>query len=326
MSMKRPGTQNKNKHMEETQPISKKLLLLNIILVVLIVFMFFVIYAELNKLVKKEAITNSEKSGVAVFDTINLEAKSVYVFDVVKNEVIFKKNEFAQLPLASLTKLMTAITAIELVPKNSLITIRKEFLKEEGDTGLLADESWKLRDLLDFSLMVSSNDGARSIASVIGAMDLKTDNYDLGRKDFIEKMNEKAKELGLKQTYFVNESGLDDGVISGGYGSAIDVSSLIKYILENHPEILEATKYQTLDIPSLNKMHNATNTNISVDQIPGILASKTGYTELAGGNLAVAFDSSIGRPIIVVVLGSTIDGRFEDVTKLVKATQTYIGR
>lgn len=324
--MKRPGTQNKNKHMEETQPISKKLLLLNIILVVLIVFMFFVIYAELNKLVKKEAITNSEKSGVAVFDTINLEAKSVYVFDVVKNEVIFKKNEFAQLPLASLTKLMTAITAIELVPKNSLITIRKEFLKEEGDTGLLADESWKLRDLLDFSLMVSSNDGARSIASVIGAMDLKTDNYDLGRKDFIEKMNEKAKELGLKQTYFVNESGLDDGVISGGYGSAIDVSSLIKYILENHPEILEATKYQTLDIPSLNKMHNATNTNISVDQIPGILASKTGYTELAGGNLAVAFDSSIGRPIIVVVLGSTIDGRFEDVTKLVKATQTYIGR
>lgn len=311
--------------MEETQLISKKLLLLDIILVVLIAIMFFVIYAELNKPVKKEAITNSEQNSVVVFDTLNLEAKSIYVFDVVKNEVIFKKNEFAQLPLASLTKLMTAITATELVPENSKITIRKEFLKEEGDTGLLADESWKLRDLLDFSLMVSSNDGARSIASVIGAMDLKTDNYDLGRKDFIEKMNEKAKELGLKQTYFVNESGLDDGAISGGYGSAIDVSSLMKYILENHPEILEATKYQTLDIPSFDKMHTATNTNIGVDQIPGILASKTGYTELAGGNLAVAFDSSIGRPIIVVVLGSTVDGRFEDVAKLVKATQTYIG-
>ncbi|MCX6701686.1 MAG: hypothetical protein NTX96_00635 [Candidatus Zambryskibacteria bacterium] len=312
--------------MEETQTISKKLLFLNAVLVVSIVYMVFVIYGALNKPVKKEVIVYNQKSSSSIFGEINLEAKSAYVFDIVKNEVIFKKNEFVQLPLASITKLMTALTAIELIPKNSRITIRKEFLQEEGDTGLLVGESWKLKDLLDFSLMVSSNDGARSVASVIGAMSLKTDDYDLGRKDFISKMNEKAQELGLKQTYFINESGLDDGVLSGGYGSAIDVSKLVQYILINQPEILEATKYQTMDISSLDKIHPAKNTNIEANQIPGLLASKTGYTDIAGGNLVVVFDSSIGRPIVVVVLGSTLGGRFQDVSKLVKASQEYISQ
>jgi len=310
---------------EETQTISKKLLALNAVLVVLIISMVFVIYDSLNKPIKKETVTYDEKASFRVFDGISLEAKSAYVFDIVKNEVIFKKNEFAQLPLASITKLMTALTATELIPKNSRITIRKEFLQEEGDTGLLDGESWKLQDLLDFSLLVSSNDGVRSVASVIGAMNLQTDDYNLGRKDFISKMNAKAQELGLQQTYFINESGLDDGVLSGGYGSAIDVSKLMQYILENHPEILEATKYQTINISSLDKVHTAKNTNIDVNQIPGLLASKTGYTDMAGGNLVIAFDSSIGRPVVVVVLGSTMDGRFRDVSKLIKASLTYIG-
>jgi D-alanyl-D-alanine carboxypeptidase len=310
--------------MEETQQISKKLLFLNVILVVSIIYMIFVIYASLNKPVEKEVLVFNEKQSSNVFDKLVLEAKSVYVFDVVKNEVIFKKNEFAQLPLASITKLMTALTAIDLIPANSRVTVKKEFLGEEGDTGLLANESWKLKDLLDFSLMVSSNDGVRSIASVIGAIGLQTNDYNLGRKDFISKMNDNAKKLELKQTYFVNESGLDNGMMSGGYGSAIDVSKLMEYILINHPEILEATKYPTMDISSLDRMHTAKNTNVDVNQIPGLIASKTGYTEMAGGNLVIAFDSSMGRPIIVVVLGSSIDGRFSDVSKLVKATQNYI--
>ena len=62
------------------------------------------------------------------------------MYDVLKNEVIYKKNETAQMPLASLTKLMTALTAVELVPKDSHIIVRKEFLREEGDTGLLPAE------------------------------------------------------------------------------------------------------------------------------------------------------------------------------------------
>ena len=70
----------------------------------------------------------------------------------------------------------------------------------------------------------------------------------------------------------------------------------------------------------------AKNTNIDVEKIPGLLASKTGYTTLAGGNLVVAFDASIGRPIIVVVLGSSQEGRFKDVQSLVNASIKYVSQ
>lgn len=310
--------ENPNEH----GPISKTLLAVNFIVSASIVGMVFLIYAVIHQ-PPKLADTSNVVAVSHAFDNVPVVAKSVYVFDVANNKVIFKKNEFAQLPLASITKLMTALTATELLPKNSHVTIKKEFLADEGDSGLLTDESWKLKDLLDFSLVVSSNDGARSIASVAGAFDLKTDDYDLGRKDFISKMNEEAKKLGLKQTYFINESGLDEGTVSGGYGSAFDISKLMQYILVNNPDLLEATKYSAINISSADKTHLATNTDTEVNNIPGLIASKTGFTDLAGGNLAVAFDSSIGRPIIVVVLGSTEEARFTDVAALVKASMNY---
>ena len=313
-----------NNNEEKNYGISKTLIVFDGVFVLLIMIMIFAIYSSSNVQVVKE-VPKPGKISINPFDSLKLEARAAYVFDVSKNEAIFKKNEFAQLPLASVTKLMMALTATDLLPEDSKITIRNEFIQEEGDSGLFVNESWRLKDLLDFSLLVSSNDGARSIASVVGAFDIKSEDYNLGRKDFIMKMNDRAQILGLKEMYFTNESGLDEGSVSGGYGSAIDVEKLMQYILQNKPEILETTKYESVDINSLSRKHTAKNTNIVADQIPGLLASKTGYTDLAGGNLAVAFDSSIGRPIIVVVLGSSLDGRFEDVNKLVKASLEYIG-
>jgi D-alanyl-D-alanine carboxypeptidase len=308
--------------------ISKGLLAFNAFSLLLIVSMVFLID---NSLSKKETQAETKNGATVVqseipdpFKDINIEGKAAYVFDVSKNKVLYKKNEFEQLPLASLTKLMTALTAYDLFPKDSQIIIKKEFLKEEGDSGLLANESWKLKDLLDFSLVVSSNDGARSVASVIGANNLNTDDYNLGRRDFITKMNEKAESLGLRQMYFINESGLDEGSVSGGYGSAIDVEKLLQYLIQHKPEIIEATRFTDIKIDSMNKSHPAENTNIDVGEIPGLIASKTGYTNLAGGNLAIAFDPSIGRPIIVVVLGSTQEGRFKDVEALIKASLDYV--
>lgn len=307
---------------KKTEKISKKLLAFNGVVGALVVFMFFVVYSNNHK-TRPVAIEDVALATSTPFDNITLEAKSVYVYDVLEKKVLYKKNEFAQFPLASLTKLMMALTATELLPKGTVITIHKEFLQEEGDTGLLADEHWKLSDLLDYSLVVSSNDGARSIASVVGAFDLNGSDYDLGRKDFVNKMNLKAQDLGLKQTYFINEDGLDVGEVSGGYGSAIDIAKLMQYMLQNEPNILEATKNQSITVKSLDKTHTGKNTNIDAGEIPGLLASKTGFTDKAGGNLAVAFDTSIGHPIIVVVMGSSIGGRFDDVSKLVQASFDY---
>lgn len=305
--------------------IPKLLNYLNIALVVLIVVLVFAIYNK-NTSQKKELANAVEAVKLPEITNVNITAKSAYVYDVSSRRVLYRKNELEQLPLASLTKLMMALTASDLFPASSEIKIKKEFLAEEGDNGLLADESWKLSDLLDFSLVVSSNDGARSVASVIGAMQLNTEDYNLGRKEFINMMNRKAQELGLSQTYYINESGLDVGSTSGGYGTAIDVANLLRYILEKKPELLEATRYKNLTIDSEDKSHKAENTNKEVQEIPGLMASKTGYTDLAGGNLAVAFDSSMGRPIIVVVLGSTEQGRFKDIKTLVDASLELISK
>lgn len=305
---------------------SKPLLFLNSLLVFLIVVFFFAIYgkkhAPIAKVIEEKTVVIEEP---AIKD-INISAKSAFVYDLSSRKVLYKKNELEQLPLASLTKLMMALTAIDLLPKDAKITIRNEFLSEEGDSGLLANESWKLSDLLDFSLVSSSNDGARSIASVIGATQLNTKDYDLGRKEFIRRMNIKAQDLGLANTYFVNESGLDIGSASGGYGTARDVASLIEYIIKNKPEIVEATKYSKITVNSDSKKHSAKNTNNGIDEIPGAILSKTGYTSMAGGNLAVAFDASMGKPIIVVVLGSTQEERFEDVKTLVNASLDYFSK
>ncbi len=306
------------------KPISKGLLILNICLVFLVIGMIFLLQS-LIKPRSQATAQNTPQPTKHAFDGVQVQAKAVYIYDVAHNEVLYKKNETNQLPLASLTKLMMALVAREVLPDDTRVTIRTEFLNEEGDSGLRPNESWKLKDLLDYSLIVSSNDGARSVASVIGAKIFNTSDFDSARKDFVGKMNARAQSLGLTQTYFVNETGLDQGSVSGGYGSAQDFAELLKFMLEKDPSLLEATKYSTATISSQSESHKARNTNTLIGQIPGLLASKTGYTTLAGGNLAVAFDAGLQRPIIIVVLGSTQDGRFSDVQTLVKASLAYIG-
>ncbi len=256
------------------------------------------------------------------FESIVLNAKSALVYDVEKKKTLYEYNSQEPLALASVTKIMTAVTALDLLPKSSVITIDREFLQEEGDTGLQWGEKWALKDLLDFSLLVSSNDGTVAIAAAAGAMEFGKTNLDLERNQFVKKMNEKAKSIGMTHSVFYNETGLDiQDEINGGYASAEDVAKLFDYALRKYPEIFEATRYKELRLRSLNNInHNATNTNSLIDTIPGIVGSKTGFTDLAGGNLGIIFDPGIGRPIIIVVLGSTYDGRFSDTELLSEKT------
>ncbi|HEY0221127.1 MAG TPA: hypothetical protein VGC58_02795 [Candidatus Paceibacterota bacterium] len=310
---------------EDTQIIPRSLFVFNMMMVISIISLVFIIYTKDSS----PEITKADQGSTTtepVFKDVSITAKSAYVYDIYNKKVLYKKNEFEQLPLASITKLMMAVTAVELFPKETEIIVRSDFLKEEGDSGLVVNESWKLKDLLDFSLVVSSNDGARSVASVIGAFKLNTTDYDMGRKEFIRQMNIKSQNIGLKNTYFVNENGLDIEGTSGGYGSAIDVANLLSYILQNEPEILEATKFERIDVSSSSKNHTGKNTNKDVGEFPGIIASKTGFTDMAGGNLALAFDASMERPIVVVVLGSTEKDRFKDVKTLVDASIEYINK
>ena len=279
--------------------------------------------------------SDTETSGfnnttAGVFDKLHIEAKSAFVYDINKHKVMYAKNKELQLPLASVTKIMTALVAREMFGNNQLVKISSYSIKPEGDSGLMVGEKWKLKDLIDFTLISSSNDGARAIASV-GALSIKNKNEqvnsDYPKKEgaFIKFMNKKVKELGLKQTYYINESGLDfNGDVAGAYGSAKDMAMLFSYVLKKYPDLLEATSHNFIEVKSATLVHKAKNTNKIVEQIPGIIASKTGYTDLAGGNLIVAFDAGPERPIVISVLGSGVKGRFNDVIRLVNASLEQI--
>ena len=260
------------------------------------------------------------------FEGLKLESQSAIVWDIKNQKPLFEKNSEKIAPLASITKILTATLSYDLLPPNTEIRIEQEFLEAEGDSGLFAEESWKLKDLIDFTLMTSSNDGARAIASISGSILTGTRDFESGRERFVSMMNQKASEIGLFDFLIRDETGLDKNEFqSGSYGTAKDVALLFDYVYKNNPDVFESTKKSDREFISIDQIHHeAENTNTLLNDIPGIIGSKTGFTDLAGGNLGVIFDPSLGRPIVTVVLGSSYDGRFEDTKKLIDATRKYI--
>ncbi len=258
------------------------------------------------------------------FAHLNIKAKSIYVWDINEHKKLYGVNEHTTLPLASVTKMMMAVVAKELLPGGNAITIRADDILLDGDTGLRVGEKWTLDELLKFTLVASSNDGASAIASVAGATLAysTTTNVTESKRLFIDKMNKKAQDIGLTSTRFYNESGLDlESLTSGAHGSARDMAMLFEYVFRKYPELFTPTSYASIDITSeSNIVHQVANTNQSVKHIGGIIGSKTGFTTLAGGNLVVIIDIGINHPVVIAVLGSTYDGRFADVEQLITAT------
>lgn len=309
-------------------PVVRQLAILGLVLVGLFtVSMIPKVLASLTGSVPRQETAIEEGSTVvpAAEDTIvpiediALRAEAAFVWDVNTQRVLYEKNPDEQLPIASITKLMTALVAHELIAGETSVSIDYAAIMQDGDSGLRGGEQFALQSLSDFTLMSSSNDGAFAMAAAAGAL---LDEH-APTENFVESMNIRADELGLTQTYFRNPTGLDiSETEAGAFASARDMAFLMEYILTEKPEILEATTEHTDVFYNENgDYHQAENTNYTVSRIPGIIGSKTGYTTLAGGNLAVAFDASLNRPVIVVVLGSSYNGRFDDVLKLTKAVQ-----
>ncbi len=255
-------------------------------------------------MISLEALTKDKRE----IADVDIAARAAIVYDIKSGKTLYTKNADAQLALASLTKIVTALVADEELGAKRQIQVTEQALATEGVSGLVAGESWSERDLSDFMLIVSSNDAASALAMSAG-----------DRQQFIIKMNHLAKRLGLTSVTLLNESGLDaDSRRAGGYGSVRDMAHLLAYITLANTELLEATTLaEFIGESSSGLRYKAINTNKIVGEIPGLIGGKTGYTDLAGGNLAIVFDAGIGRPIAVVVLGSTKMGRFDDVLKLV---------
>jgi serine-type D-Ala-D-Ala carboxypeptidase (penicillin-binding protein 5/6) len=267
-----------------------------------------------NEVVKQEP--------VAVVPEPQLEASAAYVWDVRHQRALYNKSANTQLPLASITKLMTSLVALETLKPDAKVPMTLAAISQDGPSDFRDGEIFGAQALSDFSLVSSSNDGEYALAAAAAAALSK--NGSTSTALFIDAMNKKAEEIGLSQTYFINPTGLDESTTkSGAYGSARDMAFLMEYLLEYHPQVLEGTTEKYTRVRG-KEIHTATNTNEIITQIPGVLASKTGYTDLAGGNLLIAFDAGLNRPVIVSVLGSSREGRFKDVAALISYAQKRI--
>lgn len=257
-------------------------------------------------------------------DDVSLRATAAYVWDVRSQRALYTKNAEEALPLASITKLMTALLAYELITDDTDATVPAAAIRQEGSSGLSAGEHMSIEQLRELALISSSNDAAYALAASVGSL--------LGERDpatqFITGMNIRAEELGLSSLEFWNTTGLDLSITQpGAIGSAKDVSFLMEYIVLNYPQIITPTQETATRIyNAAGAYHEVNNTNEAATQIPNMIGSKTGYTDLAGGNLTIAFDAGFDRPIIITVLGSTRDERFTDVLTLVKEVQKSLGQ
>lgn len=249
------------------------------------------------------------------FAQIPLEAKAAIVYDLALGETLYEKNADAQLPLASLTKLLTVYSAITTLPPETLISIPEEAARAPAPHIFLKDQTFTLNDLARLTLVASLNDGAAAIAHVVAQQ----------QHSEHEALAAAAAALHLSQTYALNGSGLDiTSNISGGYGSARDMAALAGALVHKAPHIVSATTNSYAEAKATDgTTFKVKNTDPIVETIPHLLLSKTGYTTLAGGNLALVVDVGIAHPVAIIVLGSSAQSRFTDGNTLVHATWAH---
>ena len=253
---------------------------------------------------------------LAHFAATPVRAHAALVYDLATNQTLYEQNATAQLPLASLTKLLTLYATASRVSGDSVVTLSEESLAQEGDSGFTAGEQFYVRDLERFALVASSNDAAQALSEEAQKRTAQNDQ---------SLMASAATAAGLMNTRATNSTGLDiSPSVSGGYGTARDVAILAGELLTLTPSVAKATTRDTVTITSLSGIsHTLPNTNQSIGHIPNPLLSKTGLTDLAGGNLVIIFDVGLNHPIAIVVLGSTKEERFTDVQHLVDSTLAY---
>lgn len=222
-----------------------------------------------------------------------ISAKSAIVYDITTDRVLYKKNPKEKLPMASITKIMTAIIALENKKPDDKYIVSKADLVGENSMGLTEGEILSQEELLYGLLLPSGNDAAETLAS----------NFKGGRENFIKSMNTKAKSLGLLDTNFTNPSGLEgDG---NQYTTAYDLIVITQYALTKFPLFAKVVSTFEYEIPYTltHKYFYLQNETNLLTSYPGVKGVKDGYTPEAGLCLVTYLDYN-GHKIIGVILGS----------------------
>lgn len=246
---------------------------------------------------------------------LELEAKSAISVLIAddKERILFEKDIDEKLAMASLTKLMTAIITLEHYDLSKEIIISEESVNQHGSINKLEQgKSFTAKYLLYPLLIESSNNAAFALAN---------DYPEMNEKLFVELMNQKAKELEMKNTFFINSSGLDPEDFNGktNYSTVDDLTKLTKELLENPIiwEILSLPRYSEYGPELINT--NRFLIDNETDWQKRIVGGKTGYTRQAGGCLLLVVEMPRNQGFLVsIILGANgRDVRFYEMKKLV---------
>lgn len=226
----------------------------------------------------------------------DFDAASAYgVVDFNSGEVIASKNLSQRLPIASLTKIMTAVVALDLADPSEQFTVSEQAASQPPTKVMLrAGEKYSLKDLIKFMLITSANDSAQVIEEGIDAK--------YGQGTFVRAMNMKAQDLGLKNTSFSSPQGYDG---PQQFSSVEDLTILSHYALSNYPLIKQIVSEDSEDMTNNNQdlRFYLNNWNGLLDVYPGVFGIKIGNTDNAGYTTIVGSERG-GRKVLAVVLGA----------------------
>src|SRR3989344_1097668 len=233
-----------------------------------------------------------------------LDAKSGLIYDTRSGRILFDKNSRAKLPIASLTKIMSAVIVIENLNPKDVVTVPKETLKVDTEKqSLYLGEEITVENLLKLMLIESSNDAAYTLAYYTSVKGI----------NFVDKMNEKARLLNMNDSNFLDSAGLNDDA----YSTSEDLIKLVKYSLK-YDVIWQILTEKSVIIKSTDGKieHNVESTDQLLGVIPDIFGAKTGNTDGALGCMILVVDiPDKNDKLISIVLGS--QDRFGDTKKLI---------
>lgn len=247
------------------------------------------LHFETQSLLEASAIPEQNNKNIGPV----IKARSAIAVDLKTGFPLYEKNIYERLPIASLTKLMTAIIVLEENKLTDVVTVSRQASVTQGSKiWLAAGEKMTIQNLLYAALIPSANDAAYALAE-----------FNSGDVDkFVAKMNKKALELGLYDTHFTNPIGLDEG---RNYSSAYDLTLLGRYAFHKDfikkAGVLRETEISSTDGKLKHKMKT---TNDLLKSYLKVLGLKTGTTDKAGQCLIAVIENSKGQEILTVVLDS----------------------
>ena len=286
-----------------------KIKIISILVILIILINSTIVFADLEdteenvniNTIKQEVIQTTSN----ITDNPKLDSRIALVYDRASGRILFDKNGNKTTPMASTTKIMTALIVVENSNLSDIVTIDSKSAGTGGSRlGLKKNDKITVNDLLYGLMLRSGNDAAVALAIHVGG----------SVEGFAELMNKKAKELNLTSTHFMVPHGLD---MDGHYTTAYELAKMADYALKNEKlKAIVSTKTCTININNNPKV--ISNTNELLGSVSGVYGVKTGFTNGAGRCLVTACKRDSLDIITVIIGADTKKIRTSDSMKLIE--------